>query len=83
MNKDAARSARNIEHHWHLCPPFIIEVRPQSDRLVRVRLKMEEGIENGTQFGWLLDPGQATSPRYASTPSASKAKALSAVSVSN
>jgi Uma2 family endonuclease len=39
-----------------LVPDFIIELRSKSDRLKRVREKMEEWIENGVQFGWLIDP---------------------------
>ncbi len=40
----------------HICPDFVIELRSPSDRLSRLRKKMEEYIENGARLGWLLDP---------------------------
>jgi len=38
-----------------ICPDFVIELRSGSDRLQRIRAKMDEYISNGTQLGWLLD----------------------------
>jgi Uma2 family endonuclease len=37
-------------------PDFVIEVRSPSDRLRRLRKKMEEYIANGVQLAWLIDP---------------------------
>lgn len=39
-----------------LCPDFVVELRSTSDRLVDLRAKLREYIENGAQLGWLLDP---------------------------
>ena len=41
-----------------LCPDFVIEVRSRTDRLARLRAKMEEYLENGATLGWLIDPDQ-------------------------
>jgi Uma2 family endonuclease len=50
------RLPANLQGFWHLSPDFIIELRSDSDRLGRLRAKMREWIENGTQLGWLIDP---------------------------
>ncbi|NOT48478.1 MAG: Uma2 family endonuclease, partial [Acidobacteria bacterium] len=39
-----------------IAPDFVIELRSDSDRLPRLRKKMEEYIENGVRLGWLIDP---------------------------
>jgi len=39
-----------------ICPDFIIELRPKSDRSRRLKNKMREYIENGARLGWLIDP---------------------------
>lgn len=44
------------ERWWHLCPDFVIELRSPSDRLRKVREKMQEYMANGAQLGWLIDP---------------------------
>jgi Uma2 family endonuclease len=38
------------------CPDFVIELRSPSDRLPKIKAKMEEYLENGAQLGWLIDP---------------------------
>ena len=38
-----------------LCPEFIIELMPPSDRLAEVKLKMAEYVANGCELGWLID----------------------------
>jgi Uma2 family endonuclease len=38
-----------------LCPDFVVELTSPTDRLTRVRAKMREWIENGAQWGWLID----------------------------
>jgi Uma2 family endonuclease len=39
-----------------ICPEFVVELTSATDRVVQVKAKMVEWIENGTQLGWLLDP---------------------------
>ena len=39
-----------------LCPDFVAELRPPSDRLEDLQAKMEEYRENGARLGWLIDP---------------------------
>ncbi len=39
-----------------LCPDFVVELRSSSDRINRLKEKMEEYIANGAQLGWLIDP---------------------------
>jgi Uma2 family endonuclease len=45
-----------LDHYWHLCPDFVIELRSQTDRLPVLRAKMREWIANGAQLAWLIDP---------------------------
>ena len=49
-------SPESREGFFHLCPPFVIEVRSKSDLLRKLRAKMVEYIENGAKLGWLIDP---------------------------
>ena len=39
-----------------LAPDFVIELRSPSDSLGRLRVKMQEYIDNGVRLGWLIDP---------------------------
>ena len=39
-----------------LCPDFVVELRSPTDRLVDLREKMQEYIDNGARLGWLIDP---------------------------
>ena len=39
-----------------LCPDFVVELRSPTDRLARLKEKMEEYRENGARLGWLIDP---------------------------
>lgn len=39
-----------------IAPDFVIELRSDSDRLPRLRRKMQEYIDNGVRLGWLIDP---------------------------
>ncbi len=39
-----------------LVPDFVIELRSETDRLVSIRAKMQEYIENGLRLGWLVNP---------------------------
>lgn len=40
----------------HLCPDFVIELRPEFESLKILQAKMREYIENGARLGWLIDP---------------------------
>jgi Uma2 family endonuclease len=40
----------------HICPDFVVELRPKTDRLKPLQEKLEEYILNGAQLGWLIDP---------------------------
>lgn len=39
-----------------ISPDFVVELRSTSDRLSKLRAKMQEYIENGSLLGWLIDP---------------------------
>jgi len=47
-----------------IAPDFVIELRSKSDRLVRLKEKMQEYIANGVGLGWLLDPQQNRATIY-------------------
>jgi Uma2 family endonuclease len=40
----------------HVCPNFVIELFSKTDRMAKLKQKMERWIENGAQLGWLIDP---------------------------
>src|SRR5712692_5206539 len=44
------------ERFYRLCPDFVIELRSSTDRINRLKAKMEEYIANGAELGWLIDP---------------------------
>lgn len=39
-----------------ICPDFVVEVRPQSDKLSDLLDRMRESLDNGARLGWLIDP---------------------------
>ena len=39
-----------------LCPDFVIELRSKTDRLSKLREKMQEYAASGARLGWLIDP---------------------------
>ncbi len=41
-----------------ICPDFVIEIVSPSDRLPKLRAKMDEYIANGVRLGWLIDPDE-------------------------
>jgi Uma2 family endonuclease len=43
------------EEFLPLCPDFVIELKSPSDDLLRLKDKMREYIDNGTELGWLID----------------------------
>jgi len=38
------------------CPDFVVELRSRTDRVIQLRAKMVEYLENGASLGWLIDP---------------------------
>ena len=38
-----------------VCPDFVVELRSETDSLIKLQTKMEEYIENGASLGWLID----------------------------
>jgi len=60
----AALSEREIRHIPPLVPEFVIQVRSETDRLRRLRAKMDEWIANGVRLGWLLDHKNKTAYVY-------------------
>ena len=51
-----ALSPKERKRFAPLCPDFVVELRSESDRLIKLQDKMQEYIENGAQLGWLIDP---------------------------
>jgi len=47
-----------------LVPDFVVELTSPSDRLPRVRKKMEAWIANGVQLAWLIDADRRTAYIY-------------------
>jgi len=39
-----------------LCPDFVVEIRSETDSLIKLKNKMQEYSENGASLGWLIDP---------------------------
>ena len=52
----AALPREQQKRFYYLCPDFVIELRSSTDRINRLKAKMEEYIANGSRLGWLLDP---------------------------
>ena len=40
----------------YVCPNFIIKLLLETDRLLKVKQKMERRIKNGAELAWLIDP---------------------------
>ncbi|MEM9004827.1 MAG: Uma2 family endonuclease [Cyanobacteria bacterium P01_F01_bin.86] len=51
-----ALTAEQREEFIPLCPDFVVELRSKTDNLKKLRAKLQEYIDNGTQLGWLIDP---------------------------
>lgn len=39
-----------------ICPDFLIELRPRTDRLKPLQEKMQEYLDSGLRLGWLINP---------------------------
>jgi Uma2 family endonuclease len=48
------------EGFLHLCPDFVVELRSSTDRINRLKPKMEEYMANGAELGWLIGPKKRT-----------------------
>jgi len=51
-----AFSKEEQEKFLPLCPDFVIELKSPTDRLVDLKNKMVEYVDNGARLGWVLDP---------------------------
>jgi Uma2 family endonuclease len=49
-------SASDRRKFLPICPDFVIEVVSPTDRLPKLRAKMDEYLANGARLGWLIDP---------------------------
>lgn len=43
------------ERFWHLCPDFVIELKSPTDRMRKLRARMNDWIANGAQLAWMID----------------------------
>jgi Uma2 family endonuclease len=51
-----ALNANQLDSYTALTPEFVIEVRSKSERLAKLRERMEIWIANGAELAWLIDP---------------------------
>ena len=56
----AALPREQQKRFYYLCPDFVIELRSPTDRINRLKKKMEEYMANGAELGWLIDPEKRT-----------------------
>ena len=52
-----ALSAEDRRGFARICPDFVVELLPPSDRLTDTMRKMEHWLEAGARLGWLIAPG--------------------------
>ena len=52
----AQLSAEQWDKFLPLCPDFVLGLRSPSDTLRDVQDKMQECLDNGARWGWLIDP---------------------------
>lgn len=52
----AAVSPEDKQRFLPLCPDLVVELRLSSDKLAKLKQKMEEYLDNGAKLGWLIDP---------------------------
>ena len=53
-------SKRQKKRFLPLCPDFLVELTSPTDRLPRVKTKMEQWMSNGARLGWLIDADRQT-----------------------
>ena len=51
----AALPREQQKRFYYLCPDFVM-LRSSTDRISRLKKKMEEYLANGAELGWLIDP---------------------------
>jgi Uma2 family endonuclease len=56
----AALPKEQQKRFYQLCPDFVVELRSSTDRIRRLKAKMEEYMANGAELGWLIDPEDRT-----------------------
>lgn len=56
----AELSADEMLGAYPVCPPFVVEIRSPTDKLVDQQEKMETWLHFGVQLGWLIDPQAET-----------------------
>jgi Uma2 family endonuclease len=66
IRRELFEAARAAEYDTlpHLVPDFVVEVRSKTNRLGRLRAKMQEYLANGVKLGWLLDETSRTAYVY-------------------
>jgi Uma2 family endonuclease len=52
----ATLTPKQKKEYFPLCPDFVLELRSVTDRISRLKEKMEEYQANGAKLGWLIDP---------------------------
>jgi Uma2 family endonuclease len=52
----ATLTPKQKKEYFPLCPDFVLELRSATDRISRLKEKMEEYLANGAKLGWLIDP---------------------------
>ena len=75
-----ALTHRQLDRFIPLCPDFALELRSRTDSLRKLKLKMEEYVENGLRLGWLIDPYNKTVWVY--RPNSTPQKLISPITVS-
>ena len=60
----SAEDSKRAKTLWHLCPAFVIEPRSTSDRLPKLRRKMQEWIDNGVHHRGMERMRRAQAPRF-------------------
>ena len=60
QDKISQLNPETLDRYWMLCPDFVIELKSKTDRISTLRAKMlewvAEGVSNGAQLAWLIDP---------------------------
>jgi len=51
-----ALTAEQLETAAPFCPDFVLELMSRTDKLKKVKVKMDEYMANGARLGWLIDP---------------------------
>lgn len=60
LSREKIKPYLGNKSYWQVCPDFVVEVRPDVDRIRPLQKKLEEYIQQGSQLGWLVDPENQT-----------------------